>query len=65
MFCFFYCRGKPFCRLSVILINILWFSPDTPISSTDKTDRHIITDILLKMALSTITLNLINILQFF
>ena len=30
------------------------FSPDTPISYTNKTDRHDMTEILLKMALSTI-----------
>jgi hypothetical protein len=31
-----------------------WLSPGTPISSTNKTDRHDITEILLKVALSTI-----------
>ena len=31
-----------------------WFSPDTPVSSTNKTDRHDITEILLKVALNTI-----------
>ena len=31
-----------------------WFSPGTPVSSTDKTDHHDITEILLKEALSTI-----------
>ena len=31
-----------------------WFSPGTPVSSTNKTDRHDITDILLKVALNTI-----------
>jgi hypothetical protein len=31
-----------------------WFSPDILVSSTNKTDRHDITEILLKMALSTI-----------
>jgi hypothetical protein len=31
-----------------------WFSPGTPISSTNKTDRHDIAEILLKMTLSTI-----------
>jgi hypothetical protein len=31
-----------------------WFSPGTPVSSTNKTDRHDITEILLKMALNTI-----------
>ena len=32
-----------------------WFSPDTPVSSTNKTDLRDITDILLKVALNTIT----------
>jgi len=31
-----------------------WFSPGTQVSSTDKTDRHDITEMLLKMALNTI-----------
>jgi hypothetical protein len=31
-----------------------WFSPGTPVSSTNKTDRHDITEILFKVALSTI-----------
>ena len=31
-----------------------WFSPDTPTSSTNKTDCHNITEILLKVALNTI-----------
>jgi hypothetical protein len=35
----------------------LLFSPDTPVSSTNKTDHHDITEILLKVALNTITLN--------
>jgi hypothetical protein len=34
-----------------------WFSPGTPVSSTNKTDRHEITEILLKVAISTINLN--------
>jgi hypothetical protein len=33
-----------------------WFSPVTPVSFTNKTDRHDITEILLKVALNTITL---------
>ena len=33
-----------------------WFSSGTPVSSTNKTDRHDIAEILLKVALSTITL---------
>jgi hypothetical protein len=32
----------------------LWFSPDPPVSSTNKTDRQDITEILLKVALNTI-----------
>jgi hypothetical protein len=31
----------------------LWFSPDTSVSSTNKTDRHNITEILLKVASNT------------
>ena len=31
-----------------------WFYPGTPVSSTNKTDRHDITEILLKVALYTI-----------
>jgi hypothetical protein len=31
-----------------------WFSPSTPVSSTDKTDHHDITKILLKVVFSTI-----------
>jgi len=34
----------------------LWFSPVTLVSSTNKTDHHSITEILLKVALNTITL---------
>jgi hypothetical protein len=30
-----------------------WFSPGTPASSTTKTDRHDIAEILLKVALNT------------
>jgi len=33
-----------------------WFSPGTPIYSTNKTDRHNIAAILLKVALNTTTL---------
>ena len=35
-----------------------WFSPGTPDSSTNKTDCHDITEILLKVSLNTITLTL-------
>ena len=34
----------------------VWFSMGTPISSTNKTDRQDITEILLKVALNTIIL---------
>jgi hypothetical protein len=37
-----------------------WFSPGTPVSSTNKTDHHDIIEILLKVALNTITLTLKN-----
>ena len=33
-----------------------WFSPDALVSSTNETDHHDITEILLKVALNTITL---------
>jgi hypothetical protein len=39
-----------------LLADGLWFSLGTPVSSTNKTDRHPITEILLKVALNTITL---------
>ena len=35
-----------------------WFPPGTPVSSTSKTDRHDIAEILLKVALNTINLTL-------
>ena len=35
-----------------------WFSLDTPVFSSNKTDRHDITEKLLKVALNTITLTL-------
>ena len=35
-----------------------WFSRGTPVSSTNKTDCHDITEILLKVVLNTITINL-------
>jgi hypothetical protein len=37
-----------------------WFSSSTPVSPTNETCRRDITEILLKVALNTITLNLIN-----
>jgi len=34
-----------------------WFSPSTPVSTTNNTDCHDISEILLKVVLNTITLN--------
>jgi hypothetical protein len=34
--------------------QVRWFSPDPPFSSINKTDRHDITRILLKVVLNTI-----------
>ena len=39
-------------------VSDLWFSPGTPVSSTNQTDRHDITEILFEVALSIITLTL-------
>ena len=36
-----------------LLVHGRWFSPGTPASSTTKTGRHDIAEILLKVALST------------
>jgi hypothetical protein len=47
------CTGYNICQW---LTTGLWFSPGTPVSSTNKTDRDYITEILLKVALNTIAL---------
>jgi hypothetical protein len=36
-----------------LLAHVMWFSPGTPASSTTKTGRHDIAEILLKVALNT------------
>jgi len=41
-------------KVRQLLATCQWFSPGTPVSSTNKTDRHDITDILLKVPLNTI-----------
>ena len=41
-------------KVSQWLVTDRWFSPDPMVSSTNKTDRHDITEILLKVALNTI-----------
>ena len=38
-----------------LLILFLLYSPDTPVSCANKTDIHVITEILLKVALNTKT----------
>jgi hypothetical protein len=38
----------------ISLVHGRWLSPDTPASSTTKTSRHDIDEILLKVALNTI-----------
>ena len=43
----------------LLLAQGWWFSPGIPASSTTKTGRHDISEILLKVALNTINLNLI------
>jgi len=40
--------------------HAVWFFPGTPVSSTNKSDRHDITEILLKVALNTIVLTLLH-----
>ena len=42
------------CSRLVVLVIGRWFSPGPPVSSINKTDRHDITEILLKVALNTI-----------
>jgi hypothetical protein len=39
-----------------VLATDRWFSPGTPVTSTNKTDHHDMTEILLKVVLNTITL---------
>ena len=45
-----------FIYIFIFLYYSFWFSPGTPVSSTNTTDHHDITEILLKVALSTISL---------
>jgi len=42
----------------MLLATGWWFSPGTLVSSTNKTDCHDITEILLKVAFNTITLEI-------
>jgi hypothetical protein len=41
-------------KASQWLVTGQWFSSDTPISATNKTNRHDMTEVLLKVALNTI-----------
>ena len=41
-----------------------WFSPGNPVSYTNKTDRHEIIEILMKVALNTITITPVHCHQF-
>jgi hypothetical protein len=41
-----------------LCFNVCGFLKGTPVSSINKTDRHDITEILLKVALNTININL-------
>jgi hypothetical protein len=41
-------------KVCQLLATGQWFSPGTPVASTNETDRHYITQILLKVALNTI-----------
>ena len=36
------------------ITDVQWFSPGTPVSSTNKSDNHDIAEILLKVALNTV-----------
>jgi hypothetical protein len=41
-------------KVCQLLATGRWFSPGTPVSSTNKSDHHDIAEILLKVALNTI-----------
>jgi hypothetical protein len=42
------------CTLCQWLVTGRWFSPGSPVSSTNKTDHHVITEILLKVSFNAI-----------
>ena len=45
-------------RYKIKVCKCLWFYPGTPVSSTNKTDRNDIAEIVLKVALNTTTLTI-------
>jgi hypothetical protein len=47
-------------KISQGLATGWWFSPGSLVSSTNKADRHDIAEILLKVALNTIIVNLFS-----
>ena len=50
-------HGTTLCgKVCLLLAAGWWFSPGTPVSFTNKTERHEITEILLNVALNTNTL---------
>jgi hypothetical protein len=53
-------------KVCLLLATARWFSPGTPVSVTNKTDCHDITEILLKVTLNTIThpLTLLSVSKF-
>ena len=57
-------RGVLYTTLCDAICQLLaagrWFSPGIPVSSTNKTDRHDLTEILLKVVLNNITLTRIH-----
>jgi hypothetical protein len=50
-------KGKEYNYVIKFVSDIRWFSPGPPVSSTNKTDRHDIAGILLKVALCIIKPN--------
>jgi hypothetical protein len=52
-------------KVRQLLATDRWFSPGTSVSSINKTDRQFITEILLKVALNTITLTRYEERQYF
>ena len=62
--------NRPFAHFRLYVIKYVsdlltgrWFSPGTPVSSTNKTDHHDIAEILLNVALNTITITISDLNQ--